>query len=144
MVAADLQHVRVVERKDRKSGAAGGMRQEEFAVADGDIRLPVVDQVEDLAVDAGDAGDAMGEMAARARHRDPLVLVDCMGDGHFQNGIQIAQHFRNASASDEMKFMLGQPARDGQRARHVPERVAHYSVEDSCHDLAEILLIRTL
>jgi hypothetical protein len=43
-----------------------------------------------------------------------------------------------------MKFMLGQPSCDSQGARHVPERVAHYSVEDSCHDFAEILLIRTL
>jgi len=123
---------------------AGGVRQEEFAVADGDIGLPLVDQVDDLAVDPGDAGDAMGEMAARARHRNPLLLVHRMGYGHFQHRVQAAQDFRDASASDEMKFMLGQPARDGQGARHVPERVTHYSVEDSCHDLAETLLIRTL
>ncbi|MGD0057776.1 MAG: hypothetical protein ABSD58_00010 [Verrucomicrobiia bacterium] len=67
-----------------------------------------------------------------------------MGDGHFQHGVQAAQHFRDASASDEMKFVLGQPARDGQGARHVPEHVAHHSVQGSCHDLAEVLLIRTL
>ena len=120
------------------------MREEEFAVADGDIGLPVVDEVEDLLINAWDAGDTTGEMAARARHRDALILVDSVGDGHFRNGVQSAQHFRNASAPDEMKFMLREPARDGEGARHVPERVAHYAVKDSCHDFAEVLLIRTL
>jgi hypothetical protein len=43
-----------------------------------------------------------------------------------------------------MKFVRGQPAGDGQGARHVAERVAHYSVQDACHNLAEIFLIRTL
>jgi len=43
-----------------------------------------------------------------------------------------------------MEFMFREAVRDGEGARHVPERVAHYSVQDSCHDLADILLIRTL
>jgi hypothetical protein len=143
VIPTDLQYVGVIERKDRKTGAVGGVRQEELAVADGDIRLPMVDQVEDLAVDARDAGDAMREMAARARHGNALVLVHRVGHGHFQHGIQAAEHFRDASAADEMKFMLREPADDGEGARHVPERVAHYSVQDSRHDLAKILLIRT-
>jgi len=121
-----------------------GVREEEFAVADGDVGLPVVDEVEDLAVDPGDTGDATGEMAACARDRHSLVLVDGVGHRHFQHGVQATEDFRDASTSDEMEFMLREPARNGEGARHVPERVAHYSVQDSCHGLADVLLIRTL
>lgn len=141
VVAADLEDVRMVEREDREAGAVGGMRQEEFAVADGDVGLPAVDEVENLAGDAWEVGGATGEMAARARDRDALVLVDGVSHWHFQDGVQAAQDFGNALAADEVKFVLGEPARDGERARHVAERVAHYAVEDSCHGCAEILLM---
>jgi hypothetical protein len=43
-----------------------------------------------------------------------------------------------------LEFMFGEPAGDGEGARHVPKRVAHHSVQDSRHGVVEVLLIRTL
>jgi hypothetical protein len=50
------------------------------------------------------------------------------------------QHFGHTPAADKIKFMLGQSTRDCQGTGDVPERIAHHSIEDFCHELADFSL----
>src|ERR1017187_10222091 len=112
MVATDLQHVRVVQREDWQSRLVRGVGQKEFAIADGDVGLPTIDQIEYLPAHARPAGNAASQVSARSGHGDTLPFVHRACDWHFEDGMHAAQHFGHTTATYKMEFMLRQSVHD--------------------------------
>ncbi len=118
----------VVDRDAGQPGAADGMGEEEFAVADGEVGLPRLDLGGDLAGDPGEGQVALGQMADGAGDRDPLPMMDGARNRGFQAGPAPRHRRRHLPPADEAELVFRQPGDQGERPHDMTVGVSHHPV----------------
>ena len=108
-VAAGLEDVRVVERHARQPRAAARDGQVEFPVADGEVRLEIVDDAAQSREHGWEFHQPPGDLADHARHRHPALVVDRAQDRHLVDApapAAFAHGLRHPPAADEQELVF--------------------------------------
>jgi hypothetical protein len=132
-MTAGGDHVLMIEREARHSGAPARSWHKVLVVGDGDIRSEFLDE-------SHDAGQVMPfptkelEVAEDGADRIQAVIVhDGFQPGTFENGKLPSEQSRSMIVADKQDVMLRVMAGNGERPDGVAVGITLHPIEDSCH-----------